>query len=85
MIAIEMEAPIINHRLEISSDRLPAHVTRARVLVYYEEPEPWNVEDTPPSPAAEGTAPPGEVARALVPYRFQLDAPPFDREELHDR
>ncbi|MGZ8217417.1 hypothetical protein [Methylomagnum sp.] len=37
MIALEIEAPIINHRVEISSDQLPAYVARAKLIVMYEE------------------------------------------------
>lgn len=36
MIAFEIEAPIVNHRIDVSSDRLPAHVRRARIIVMYE-------------------------------------------------
>jgi hypothetical protein len=36
MIAIELEAPIIDHRLDVTSLELPAHVTKARVIVLYE-------------------------------------------------
>jgi hypothetical protein len=36
MIALEIEAPIINHRIEVSSDRLPANAARARVIVLFE-------------------------------------------------
>ena len=38
MIAIELEAPIKGHRLEVSSHVLPEHVLKARVIVMYEEP-----------------------------------------------
>jgi hypothetical protein len=37
MIAIEFEAPIVNHRIDVSSDRLPSNVRRARIIVMYEE------------------------------------------------
>lgn len=37
MITVEIEAPIINHRVEFSSDRLPAHIARAKILVMYDE------------------------------------------------
>ena len=37
MIAIEMEAPIINHSISVSSDQLPTNAPRARVIVLYDE------------------------------------------------
>jgi hypothetical protein len=41
MYAIEIEAPIVNHRMVIDSLRLPAHVGSAKVIVMYEaEAEP---------------------------------------------
>ncbi len=39
MIAIEMEAPIINHSISVSSDQLPTNAARAKVIVMYEEAE----------------------------------------------
>lgn len=37
MITIEIEAPIINHRIDFSSDRLPSNVGQAKIIVMYEE------------------------------------------------
>ena len=37
MIAIEIMAPIVNHRIDVSSDRLPSHVEQARLIVMYDE------------------------------------------------
>lgn len=37
MIALEMEASIINHRISVSSDLLPASAKHAKVIVMYEE------------------------------------------------
>ena len=37
MIAIEIAAPIVNHRIDVSSDRLPSNVRQARIIVMYEE------------------------------------------------
>lgn len=37
MIAIEMESPIINHRINLVSDLLPASAKHAKVIVMYEE------------------------------------------------
>jgi len=37
MIALEMEASIINHRVSVASDLLPASAKHAKVIVMYEE------------------------------------------------
>jgi UDP-N-acetylenolpyruvoylglucosamine reductase len=37
MIALEMEASIINHRINVASDLLPASARHAKVIVMYEE------------------------------------------------
>ena len=37
MIAIEIQAPIVNHRIDVSSDRLPPNVGQARIIVMYDE------------------------------------------------
>lgn len=37
MIALEMESSIINHRINVASDLLPARVKYAKVIVMYEE------------------------------------------------
>ena len=38
MIAVEIEAPIVNHRIDFSSERLPLNVVQAKIIVMYEEP-----------------------------------------------
>lgn len=42
MIACEIEAPIVNRCLNISSDFLPMNVSRAKIIVMYEESEVIN-------------------------------------------
>lgn len=37
MNAIELEVPVVNHRLDLAHLQLPAHVTRAKLVVLYEE------------------------------------------------
>jgi len=37
MIALEMEASIINHRISVSSNLLPSSAKHAKVIVMYEE------------------------------------------------
>lgn len=37
MIALEMESVIINHRISLTSDLLPARARHAKVIVMYEE------------------------------------------------
>ena len=38
MIAIEIEAPIVNHRIAFSSELLPSNVVQAKIIVMYEDP-----------------------------------------------
>ncbi|MFZ4539250.1 hypothetical protein [Propionivibrio sp.] len=38
MIAVEIEAPIVNHRIDFSSERLPSNIVQAKIIVMYEEP-----------------------------------------------
>jgi hypothetical protein len=40
MNAIEIEAPIINHQISICSERLPAQMSRVRVIVLFDDGEP---------------------------------------------
>lgn len=40
MIAVEIAAPIVNHRIDFSSDKLPVNVAQARIIVMYEESNP---------------------------------------------
>ncbi len=37
MIALEMESSIINHRISVASELLPASARHAKVIVMYEE------------------------------------------------
>jgi hypothetical protein len=37
MIAIEIEASIVDHRIDIRSELLPASASRAKLIVMYEE------------------------------------------------
>lgn len=38
MIAIEIEAPIVNHRIDLSSELLPSNIVQAKIIVLYEAP-----------------------------------------------
>lgn len=38
MIAIQIEAPIVNHRIDFSSVRLPSNIAQATIIVMFEEP-----------------------------------------------
>jgi hypothetical protein len=38
MIAIEIEAPIVNHRIDFSSELLPSNIVQAKIIVLYEDP-----------------------------------------------
>ena len=37
MTTVEIEADIVDHRIDIRSEQLPAHAKRAKVIVVYEE------------------------------------------------
>lgn len=58
MIAVEIEAPIINHRVEFSSDQLPTNIARAKILVMYDE------ESNAPSPRETDIVALARAARA---------------------
>jgi len=47
MIAVQIEAPIVNHRIDFSSARLPSNVAQAQIIVMFEEPA--NTVNTPDS------------------------------------
>lgn len=59
MIAIEIEASIVDHRIDIRSDLLPASASRAKVIVMFEE--------TQPAPASGDILALARVARASFP------------------
>jgi hypothetical protein len=65
MIALEIETPIINHRINVSDDGLPANIARAKLIVLYEE-EPTQ---TPPQPLADPDRFERMRGRATVPWR----------------
>ncbi len=73
MNAIELEAPIIDHRITVSSERLPAQQNCAKVIVLFESPEP--------------VAPRKGALAALRanPAQPVLDGHPLTREQLYDR
>ncbi|HUW25391.1 MAG TPA: hypothetical protein VMW07_02575 [Gallionella sp.] len=74
MIAVEIEAPIVDHRIDITSDQLPAQSRLAKVIVLFEK------EDLE-IPAAQGV-----LARLRAnPASIKEDGQPMKREELHDR
>lgn len=73
MIAVEIEAPIIDHRLTIFSDLLPAQARLAKVIVMYNEEETESWEH-------------GALARLRAnPAMMKGDGVPLKREELYDR
>jgi hypothetical protein len=83
MHAIEIETPIINHRIEISSQLLPASAARAKVIVMF--------DDDPPAAAAPvhgdvlalaraarqqfPQSDPAELMRTLEQQRSEWDRP----------
>ena len=38
MIAIEIEAPIVKHRIDFNSELLPSNIAQAKIIVLYEDP-----------------------------------------------
>jgi len=73
MIAVEIETPIVDHQINIRSDRLPAQSRRAKVIVMFDE--------------AESEAPHRSILASLRanPARIRGDGLPMKREELYDR
>lgn len=73
MNAIELEAPIIDHRITVSSDRLPAQQNCAKVIVLF--------ENTDPQPLRKGAL----AALRANPAQPVQDGQPLTREQLYDR
>ena len=77
MMAIELEASIVDHRVEIVSDRLPAHRVNARVIVLYDEEGEMSHRSTNRNQAL--------FELLANPYPPKGDGLPMKREELYDR
>lgn len=75
MIAIEIEAPIINHRIEIINDRLPTNVASAKVIILYETNSAFELPISSTGPLAEFRANPIQVQSFV----------PLSREEANAR
>jgi len=75
MKSLEVEVPIVNHRLEVINELLPAHIARARVIVLYES------EDVVEK-AAAGQGPLAEFRDS--PFKVKKFTP-LSREEAHAR
>lgn len=73
MIAIEIETPIIDHRINIVSDQLPAQSRMAKVIVMFNE------DDSDIS--AHGVL----ASLRAKPAQARGDGLPLKREELYDR
>jgi hypothetical protein len=84
MIAIEIAAPIINHRVEVSSDRLPANVAHARIIVLYEEDmteiSPRQGENDPVALARAARASFPSVDRKILEEDFAAMRDEWERE-----
>lgn len=73
MITVEIEAPIIDHRLNIFSVQLPAQSRRAKVIVMFDESN----SEVPAQ---------GALAHLRAhPAQARGDGLPLKREELYDR
>jgi len=73
MLAVEIEAPIINHRLNIFSDLLPAQSRLAKIIVMYSE---------------EKTEVPAQGALSRLrahPAQIRGDGLAINRDDLYDR
>lgn len=73
MNAIELEAPIIDHRIMVSSERLPAQQNCAKFIVLF--------ESTDPVQPRKGAL----AALRANPAQPVQDGQPLTREQLYDR
>lgn len=72
MIAVEIETPIIDHQINITSDLLPAQSRLAKVIVMFDEDD-----------SAASTQ--GVLAHLRAkPAQARGDGLPIKREELYD-
>ena len=73
MIAIEIEAPIIDHRINIMSDQLPSQSRMAKIIVMFDKED----SEIPTQ---------GVLAQLRAnPAQTKEDGLPMKREELYDR
>ncbi|MBF0192816.1 MAG: hypothetical protein HQL99_17015 [Magnetococcales bacterium] len=78
MMAVELDATILNRRIEVASDRLPLHSVNARVIVLFEESR------TPLDTVTHVTNRP--LAELLATsYSPVGDGLPMRRTEIYDR
>ena len=73
MITVEIEAPIVDHRISIISDQLPAQSRMAKVIVMFNEDD----SDT----STHGAL----ASRRAKPAQVRGVGMPMKREELYDR
>lgn len=73
MIAVEIETPIVDHQINITSDLLPAQSRLAKVIVMFDEDDS---KISTPSVLASLRAKPAQA---------KGDGLPMKREELYDR
>lgn len=84
MIAVEIEAPIVNHRIEFSSERLPSNIAQAKIIVMYEEPcaEPRQLDVVALARAARASFPKGDaqqIRNEFATMRSEWDARSYRR------
>jgi hypothetical protein len=73
MIAVEIETPIVDHQINITSDLLPAQSRLAKVIVMFDEND-------------SKTSTQGVLASLRAkPAQAKGDGLPMKREELYDR
>jgi len=78
MIALELEATITNHHIEVINDRLPVNTTRAKLIVMYEEEPYSNAQD-----ASKKKSPrqPGSLRGTVLSMASDFKAPLDDFKE----
>ncbi|MBF0310449.1 MAG: hypothetical protein HQL56_13060 [Magnetococcales bacterium] len=77
MTTVELKASIVDHRVNVVSDRLPSHRGECRVIVLFDE------EKAPYSPKEDSVVPMAELLAESFPP--QGDGLPMKREEIYDR
>jgi hypothetical protein len=81
MTTVEIEADIVDHRIDIRSEQLPANAKRAKLIVVYEE---GAAEDAPvdiltlarAARAAFPCQPPDALAREMAELRGEWEREP---------
>lgn len=84
MIAVQLDAPIVNHRIDLSSDRLPSNVAQAKIIVMFDDPihTVSHPDIVALARAARASFPKGDlqqVRRAFETMRSEWDSRGYDK------